>query len=150
MAQSLSRIYIHIIFSTYGRVNCLSPSVMPQLWKYLAGVCQAVNCLPVKIGGTGDHVHILCELSRDITIQNLVRDLKSSSSKWLSSAVPDVQYFNWQKGYGAFSINPSEKSVVVNYIENQYEHHRSRSFQEEFMIFLKKYEADYNEKYLWD
>ena len=87
MSQSFSDIYVHIVFSTYGRVKCLSPSLAPQIWKYLAGICHVLNCPALEIGGTDDHVHILCKLSNDITVQDLVKKLKSSSSKWLKKTV---------------------------------------------------------------
>ena len=150
MAQSLSHIYVHIVFSTYKREKWLDSVLTVRLWEYLATLCNSLNCNPVKIGGTDDHVHILCELSREITIRDLVSKLKTTSSKWIKKTFPDLYYFQWQGGYGIFSINPSEKAVVVDYIANQKKHHNKFTFQEELTFFLKKYGVDYNEKFLWD
>ena len=150
MSQSFSDIYVHIVFSTYGRVKCLSPSLAPQIWKYLAGICHALNCPALEIGGTDDHVHILCKLSNDITVQDLVKKLKSSSSKWLKKNSPEILYFNWQRGYGTFSVSSSNKGIVASYINNQHHHHRAISFEEELITLLKKCNIEYDEKYLWD
>ena len=150
MTQSLSHIYVHIIFSTYNREKLLDPTLAARLWEYLASLCSSSNCTPVKIGGTDDHVHILCELSREITVRDLISKLKTASSKWIKNTVPDLYYFRWQGGYGVFSINPSEKTIVIDYIANQKKHHNKFSFQEELTSFLKKYGVDYNEKFLWE
>ena len=149
MAQSLSHIYVHIIFTTCNREKLLDSSLAARLWEYLASVCLAYQCPPVKIGGTDDHVHVLCELSTKISVQDLVSKLKISSSKWIKNAVPELYYFRWQGGYGAFSINPAEISVVVDYIAKQKIHHKKFTFQEEYIAFLKKYNVDYDEKVLW-
>ena len=150
MAQSLSNIYIHIIFSTCNREKFLEPSFNPSLWNYLAVTCQSLKCTPIKIGGAEDHVHILCELSRDVTVMDLIKKLKTHSSRWLKSVCPNMPYFQWQSGYGVFSINSSERTFVIDYIDKQEEHHKACSFKDEFMAFLKKYNVRYDEKYLWN
>lgn len=150
MPQSLADLYVHIVFSTYGRVKCLSPSVTPHLWKYLAGICNGLNCPTLEIGGTDDHVHILCKLAKDITVQDLIRNLKASSSKWLKSTRPEIEYFNWQKGYGAFTVSSSQKGIVAAYISNQYNHHKTITFKEELIKLLNKCGIEYDEKFLWD
>lgn len=151
MPQTLSCIYVHIIFSTNKREKLFDDDSAERLWAYIAGICKTESCDPVIIGGSDDHVHILCKLSRDICIKDLVSKLKTSTSKWLKQTYPVAMHnFHWQRGYGIFSINPVEKSIVVEYIANQKEHHKYRSFQEEFLIFLKKYDVSYDEEYLWD
>ena len=150
MAQSFSSVYLHLVFSTKNRVPCIIPELHSRLWAYLGGICRGLHCTPVQIGGTSDHVHILCLLSRDIAVQNLVAKVKAESSKWIKRQNPPVPDFHWQTGYGIFSVNPKERGAVIEYIINQEEHHRSRTFQEEFLLFLKKYDISYNEQYLWD
>ena len=150
MAQSLVRNYLHVIFSTKNRVPLIIPSVEEELYKYLGGICNNLECLPVKIGGHVDHVHILCLLSKKIALIKLLEELKSSSSKWIKSKDEKLKSFYWQNGYGAFSVNPSEIDVVNHYIGNQHEHHRKKTFQDEYRAFLKKYKVVYDEKYVWD
>jgi REP element-mobilizing transposase RayT len=150
MAQSLVRNYMHIIFSTKNRVPLIIPSVEEELYKYLGGICSNLDCLPVKIGGYADHVHILCLLSKKIALIKFLEELKSSSSKWIKSKDEKLKGFYWQSGYGAFSVNPSEIDVVNQYIANQHEHHRKKTFQDEYRTFLQKYKVEYNEKYVWD
>jgi REP element-mobilizing transposase RayT len=150
MPQSLNRIYIHIVFSTKNRVPLISDEIKDDLFNYLGGVCKNLECNPIQVGGYRDHVHILCVLSKKITLIKLLEELKSSSSKWIKTR--DVKYANfyWQSGYGAFSVNPTEIEVVVNYIQKQEEHHQVKGFQEEYRAFLKKYNVQYNEEYVWD
>lgn len=150
MAQSFSSVYIHLVFSTKNRIPCLDPELCSRLWSYLGGTCRSMGCNPVQVGGTSDHVHILCVLARDTAIQNFVAKIKAESSKWVKCQKPLTADFHWQTGYGVFSVNPKERQAVVQYIADQKEHHRNRTFQEEFVMFLKKYDIAYDEKYLWD
>ena len=150
MPQSLSSIYIHLVFSTKNRIPLITPEMRPRLWAYLGGICNALRCLPVQVGGTDDHVHILCVLSRDVTVKDLVAKIKADSSRWIKNQSPPIPDFYWQTGYGAFSVNPQESHAAVQYIADQSEHHKKRSFQEEFLLFLKKYNIEYDEKHLWD
>ncbi|WP_294301881.1 IS200/IS605 family transposase [uncultured Chryseobacterium sp.] len=150
MPQSLNKIYIHIVFSTKNRAPLISDEIKDDLFKYLGGICKNLECSPIQVGGYRDHVHILCMLSKKITLIKLLEELKSSSSKWIKTL--DVKYANfyWQSGYGAFSVNPTEIEVVTNYIQKQEEHHQVKGFQEEYRAFLKKYNIEYNEEYVWD
>ena len=150
MAQSLSSIYVHIIFSTKQRISFLNPAIRCRVWQYIGGVCNKIGCPPVKIGGTDDHVHILCKLSSNIALQTLVTKIKADSSKWIKNISLEYHDFYWQSGYGAFSVNPQECEVVVEYIANQEHHHLKRDFCDEFRLFLKKYEMEYDERYLWN
>lgn len=150
MAQSLSLVIVHIIFSTKGRFPCLDPSTRPHLHAYLATVARNSRCEGYRVGGTGDHVHLAVRLSRTTAIAGLVEELKTSSSKWLKRQRPELGRFAWQRGYGAFSVGRDELEAVVAYIDGQEEHHKVRTFQEEYLEFLKKYGVEYDERYVWD
>ncbi|GHT17636.1 hypothetical protein FACS189429_2150 [Bacteroidia bacterium] len=149
MAQSLSKVYVHITFSTKNRYPFIDNQIKEELWTYLGGVCKALECNPICVGGHRDHVHICCLLSKKITQIKLLEEVKKESSKWIKTKGKQYEKFYWQDGYGIFSVNPSEIETVVEYIENQEEHHRKRTFQEELLAFLKKYNVEYDERYLW-
>ena len=150
MGQSLVKNYIHIVFSTKYRQPIITPAIEKDLYNYLGGICNALECFPVKIGGYTDHVHVLCLLSKKITLIKLMEKLKSHSSKWIKTKEDALKDFYWQDGYGAFSINSKDIDVVKSYIENQREHHKQKTFQDEYRGFLKKYRVDYDERYVWD
>lgn len=150
MPQSLVKNYLHIIFSTKYRQSLILPEIEGELFNYLGGICKNLECNPVLVGGHKDHIHILCLLSQKITLMKLIEEVKSHSSKWIKTKGDKYHNFYWQNGYGAFSVNPSEIDIVREYIANQEEHHRRRTFQEEYLAFLKKYNVDYDERYLWD
>jgi putative transposase len=150
MAQSLSRIIVHIVFSTKDRAKLILPEFSADLYGYIAGICKTVKSHPFKIGGTENHVHIACSLPRTISVSNLLEEIKSGSSKWMKSKSPRCSLFAWQAGYGAFSYSPAQLPILINYIENQGEHHRTKSFEEEMVELLKLYDVEYDERYLWD
>ena len=150
MGQSLVKNYIHIVFSTKHRQSLILPSIETELYSYLGGICNNLECQVVKVGGYKDHIHLLCLLSKKIALMKLVEQLKSNSSKWIKTKGNEFKNFYWQDGYGAFSVNPSEVEIVINYIANQKEHHCKKTFQDEYKAFLKKYEVSYDERYVWD
>ncbi|MBP1618348.1 MAG: tnpA [Bacteroidetes bacterium] len=150
MGQSLVKNYIHIVFSTKYRAPMIYPPYESELHHYLGGVCKNLECLPIKIGGYTDHIQILCMLSKKISLMKLVEEIKSHSSKWFKTKNESLRNFYWQDGYGAFSVNPSEVDTVIAYIENQHEHHSKKTFQDEYRAFLKKYQVEYDEKYVWE
>lgn len=150
MGQSLVNNYLHIIFSTKNRQPLIQPPVEAELHTYLGGVCNKLESQVIKVGGYTDHVHILCMLSRKIALMKLLEEVKSHSSKWMKTKGDAYRNFYWQEGYGAFSVNPSEVETAVGYIANQHEHHRKKTFQEEYLAFLKKYKVAYDERYIWD
>ncbi len=150
MPQSLSRVYTHITFSTKNRENRIDSEIEKRLFEYLGGICKGLEYNPVKIGGYKNHVHILCLLSRQVTQSELLEKLKKESSKWIKTIDGKYKDFYWQRGYGIFSVNPSETEVVIEYITNQVEHHKVKTFEEEYRAFLKKYGIVYDEKYVWD
>jgi REP-associated tyrosine transposase len=150
MPQSLSYLLIHIVFSTKDRVPLLDSAVRPDLFAYLATVARNANCECYRVGGVADHVHLAIRLSRTITIGALAEELKTSSSKWPKTRSPALAQFAWQNGYGAFSVGPSDLGSLRAYIDSQEEHHKARTFQEEYRAFLKRYGVDFDERYVWD
>ena len=150
MSQSLSKVYVHITFSTKNRYPFIDEAIEQQLWAYLGGICKALECNPVRVGGYNDHVHICCVLSKKIAQTKLLEEVKKESSKWIKTKGKQYEKFYWQDGYGIFSVNPSEIEKVIEYINSQREHHKKKTFQEELTAFLKKYNVEYDERYLWD
>jgi REP element-mobilizing transposase RayT len=150
MPQSLSKVYIHLTFCTKNRYPFIDDGIKNDLWEYLGGICRGLECHPVRVGGHDDHVHICCTLSKKITQIKFIEEVKKQSSKWIKTKGERYSKFYWQDGYGIFSVNPSEIDVVIEYINNQAEHHRKRSFRDELLSFLKKYGVEYDELYLWD
>ena len=142
MPQSLSKVWTHLIFSTKGRYPFLSePSFRNHLHAYLAAILKANHCPTLIVGGVSDHVHALFVLSKNHSIADVVYELKRSSSKWAKTQDATLKEFHWQSGYGAFSVSESHVDAVRKYIERQEQHHRRRSFEEEFREFLKEVQA---------
>ncbi len=150
MPQSLSLVVIHVIFSTKERRALLDAATRPKLHAYLATVARNAGCECYRAGGVADHVHLALRLSRTITIAGLVENLKTASSKWLKSQSPGLAAFSWQRGYGCFSVGPTDLESLLAYIDRQEEHHRKRTFEDELRMFLKKYGVEHDEVYLWD
>ncbi|GAK60929.1 transposase [Candidatus Vecturithrix granuli] len=150
MGQSLVKNYIHIVFSTKQRQPLIHASIEQELHAYLGGICNRLECQIITIGGYTDHVHLLCMLSKKIALMKLLEEVKSHSSKWIKTKGEALRNFYWQDGYGAFSVNPTEVEVAVQYIARQKEHHARWTFQEEYRVFLKKYHVEYDERYVWD
>jgi len=150
MSQSLAKNYVHIIFSTKLREPFIKEPVEQELHAYIGGICKNLECQPLKVGGYTDHIHILCMLSKKIALMKLLEEVKSHSSKWIKTMGDAYSGFYWQDGYGAFSVSPSEVDDVIHYIENQRQHHRSKNFQDEYRLLLRKYKTDYDERYIWD
>lgn len=150
MSQSLVKNYVHIVFSTKNRQPLIMLQHADNLYQYIAGICTNLECHALKIGGYNDHVHILCLLSKNIALVDLIEDIKARSSKWIKTKEASLVNFYWQHGYGAFSVTPSQIGIVSEYIANQQEHHQQKTFQDEYRSFLKKYKVDYDERYVWD
>ncbi len=149
MPQSLSKILVHLVFSTKHREPLIPVIIRPRLHAYIAGILDNLNSPSLQTGGVADHVHILCALSRTISPAELLEEVKKSSSKWMK-ADGGVPAFSWQAGYGAFSIGESQADDVIHYIRNQEEHHRKVTFQDEFRRFLNRYRVAYDERHVWD
>jgi len=150
MAQSLSNILLHIVFSTKHRRPLIDTTVEPELFAYLAKACNTLDCPSHAIGGTGDHVHIACSLSRTVTVGKLIQELKQDCSKWIKTKGRPYGDFAWQNGYGAFSIGQSQLPNLRRYIANQREHHKRLTFQDEYRELLKRYDVQFDEQYVWD
>jgi putative transposase len=150
MPQSLSLVILHVIFSTKDRRPLIDSVTRPKLHAYLATVARNADCEAYRVGGVADHVHLAIRLSRTITIAKLVEELKTSSSKWLKTQSRDLSAFSWQRGYGCFSVGPCDLDSLCTYIDNQEKHHETRTFQDEFRMFLKKYGVEYEDAYVWD
>lgn len=148
MPQSLSLLVIHVIFSTKDRRPVLGTEILPELFAYLATVSRNAGCECYRVGGVADHVHLAIRLSRTKSVAEIVEDLKGASSRWLKTKGFDD--FAWQRGYAAFSVGPTDSDALVEYIASQEEHHRKRSFQDEFRAFLKRYGVEFDEQYVWD
>lgn len=150
MPQSLARILVHVVFSTKHRQPLIKPEIEDELFKYLCGILREHESPAFNINGTEDHVHILISLSRKIALSDLLEEVKKSSSKWIKTKGPEYKNFYWQNGFGAFSIGESGMPALKKYIAEQKEHHREKTFQEEFREFLKLYNIEYDERYVWD
>lgn len=150
MGQTLIKNYIHIVFSTKNRKPLITEEIEEELFAYIVGICNNLECYSVQVGGYLNHIHILCHLSKKITLSKLVETVKANSSKWIKTKGKEFQDFYWQNGFGAFSVGYKNVDPVLNYIANQKEHHRKKEFQDEFRTILKKYEVEFDERYVWD
>jgi putative transposase len=132
MPKSLSNTIIHIIFSTKKQEDLISPGIEPKLHGYISTICENNKCSTIKIGGTQNHIHIACLLSKNISISKLVRTIKVESSNWLKSKDKTLKDFTWQGGYGAFYTDTTHLSTLVEYIKNQKEYHDEKSYEQEY------------------
>lgn len=150
MPQALAKIYLHLIFSTKNREHSLRDDIRADLHSYMGGILNGLGCAPIEINTEPDHAHVLFEVSRTETVSNVVGQLKKSSNDWLRNRDQKFRDFYWQGGYGIFSVSQSAIQEVRQYICNQREHHKHVSFQDEFRAFLKRYEMQFDERYVWD
>ena len=151
MPQSLTAVYLHLVFSTTNRIPYLrDQQIRDEMHAYLGGVSNKLGAPALLIGGTDDHVHALCRLGRALTLADWVKELKRASSLWIKKHTADQQEFAWQSGYGMFSVSASNIEAVKTYIGHQVEHHRKQTFQEEFRLLLKKHGITWDERYLWE
>jgi len=149
MGQSLSKVLIHLVFSTKNRAPMLPPTPYGALHAYAQGIFKSQKCHMIEMNNVADHVHISFELHRTEALSDVVMHVKKGTSRWLKEQSLDFKDFDWQEGYGAFSIGRSQRDDLVDYIRKQQERHRRVSFQEEFRDFLKSYEVEYDERYVW-
>ena len=150
MANTFSLLNIHYVFSTKERVPVLTPDIRERLWPYMGGIAKRNGIVPKCIGGVADHAHLLLALPTTMAIAKAVQLIKAGSSGWIRESFPNLRNFAWQQGYGAFSVGISQIPETVHYIEQQFEHHRTRTFKEEYLSFLKRHGGNLDEKYLWD
>ena len=150
MPQSLSKVILHIIFSTKNREPWLESNVRPRVHAYLATICRDLGGEAFRTGGVSDHVHIVTTLPRALSQAQMIERIKKASSKWIKALDARYRGFFWQRGYGAFSVSLSQLDPVLQYIEAQQEHHRARTFQEEYRELLRRHGVDFDERYVWD
>ena len=150
MPQSLSSILIHLVFSTKNREPFITEGIEPELHPYLAKTFRELKSPSLAINGTSDHLHILFSLARTMVIADIVQAVKTESSKWIKTNGAEFRNFQWQRGYGAFSVGQSQVAEVKRYIARQKIQHQRISFQEEYRKFLRSYGIPYDERYVWD
>jgi REP element-mobilizing transposase RayT len=150
MAHSFVSALFHCVFSVKGRRRLITPDLQERLWPYMGGIARENGMTAMTIGGVEDHVHLLLAVPSTVSIAKAIQLIKGRSSKWVHETFPQHQYFSWQEGYGAFSIGISQVDRTVAYIRSQAEHHRKKTFQEEFREILKKHGVEYDERYIWD
>jgi putative transposase len=141
--------YFHCIFATKERRPLITPPLQERLYPYIGGIARENELKLLEIGGVADHIHLLLSLPATISISKALQLVKGGSSKWIHDTFPEHRLFAWQEKYGAFTVSVSQLENVVEYIRNQEEHHRKRTFEEEFKALLKNHRIDYNEEYLW-
>ena len=149
MAQSLAQVYIHLVFHTKYSSVTIREEDLPKLFAYIDGIIVNKNAMVIQIDGVPNHIHILCTLSRTISLADFVEDIKKCSSKWIKTIAPYYSQFAWQGGYAVFSVSASVVEKVKAYVQNQKEHHRKKTFQEEYEAFLKAYHIEYNPEYVF-
>ena len=150
MAHTFTNLLTHVIFSTKDRTPSINVELKPQLFAYMGGIVRECKGVALTVNGIADHVHLLLRLPPTISLAEIMRVLKTNSSRWVHEKWPLHSAFGWQAGYGAFSVSQSNVSAVLHYITNQEEHHRKVSFQEEFIAYLRRHGIEYDERYIWE
>jgi REP element-mobilizing transposase RayT len=151
VAQSLVQIYVHLVYSTKDRQPFFRDKAFrKRVQGYLRGICDNQQSPSIRVGGVEDHVHILCRLGKTLDVAALIRELKRDSTKWIKEENSRLADFHWQNGYGAFSVSPSHVPGLCEYIDNQEEHHRRETYQDEFRRLCRKYGMEIDERYAWD
>jgi len=149
MSQSLSKLYVHLIFHTKNSQDVLRKEDRNALFAYIGTIIKDNESIPILINGVEDHIHILCVMSKNISLAKLTEEIKRHSSRWIKTLDPYYSQFCWQGGYAGFSVSQSLHEKTKDYIHNQEEHHKKMTFKEELILFLKEYGIDYDERYLW-
>ncbi len=150
MPQSLARLPIHLVFSTKNRQRVLTDAIREDMHAYMATVLENLGCHAHLINSVEDHVHVLFELSRTVAVSQAVEEVKKASSKWLKTQGAALGGFAWQAGYGAFAVSESNVPAVRQYVADQREHHRAKTFQEEYRAFMARHRVAFDERYVWD
>jgi putative transposase len=150
MANTYSQIYLQVVFAVKGRKSLIQSEWEDELYKYMCGVVNGKKEKVYAIGGVSDHIHILISIKPNILLSDLVRDIKCNSSKWINERQYVIGKFQWQQGFGAFSYTHWHLDTIINYINNQEEHHKKKSFRDEYLEFLEQFYIEYDEKYLFE
>ena len=149
MSHTFYKHYYHLIWSTKERQHLILDEYKERIFEFLGGSLKAAGCASLQAGGVKDHVHILARIPSKYAVADIVRDIKIASSKWINASLPKSKGFSWQEGYGSFSVSKSLTDAVENYILNQEQHHKVKSFREEFIELLDLHEVEYDVNYLW-
>ncbi len=150
MSQSLIDIPLHLVFSTKERTPWIQPDIEEELYQFISGVCRNIGCTVIKINGVEDHIHVLAQLGRSMSISKLISEMKSNSSRWIKSKGDHYRDFSWQGVYGGFAVSRRNIESANKYLSLQKEHHKTITFKEEFLAMLKQAQVPYDEKFLWD
>ena len=149
MGHTYTNLLVHCVFSTLNREPLLRRDVRDRVWQFIGGIARENNMHALQVGGYTDHVHVLLSIRANQTVSKAMQEIKSGSSSFIHQQWRDLRGFAWQEGYGAFSVSESSREDVVQYIANQEEHHKTKTFQEEYVAFLKKNAIEYDERYVW-
>ena len=150
MANTYTSLHYHIVFSTKNRERWITPDIEQRIWAYLGGIAKENKMTPIQIGGIEDHIHILLGAPATLAPSKIAQLIKGGSSAWIHDTFPKMRGFAWQDGYGAFTVSKSNVPDIRTYVQNQREHHRTKTFQEEYIALLQRHEIEYDERYLWD
>jgi len=146
--HTFTSILVHCVWATKDREPYLTSDLRGRLWPYLSGIARENKMKALAIGGASDHVHLLISIPPTLAVSKAVQLLKGNSSKWIHETFPKLRAFEWQEGYGAFSIGISALDATIAYVRNQTEHHRTRTFREEFIAMLRRHSLDHDERML--
>lgn len=149
MPQSFVCLNCHLVFSTKNRVPLIDPDLAPRLYGYTGGILDKMGGRLVAAGGMPDHVHLIVSLGKQMSVADTLRVIKANTSRWIHQTASNLRHFGWQAGYGAFAVSHSNLDEVKRYIANQQEHHRVRTFKEEFLALLRRHNIEYDERYIW-
>lgn len=149
MPHSYCSCHMHCVFSTKDRRRIISPDLQLSLWPYMGGIAREHKMKALAIGGVADHVHLLLSIPSTLSVAKGIQLIKGGASKWVHDTFPSYRHFEWQEGYGAFSVSISHVQETISYINAQETHHQKRGFKEEFVAFLKKHRIEYDERYVW-
>ena len=148
MSQSFVQFYVHIVFHTKNNVKFIREENADDLYSYIGGILRNLKSIPLQIGGTSDHIHVLCTLPKTMSLADLVEEIKKSSSKWIKTKGTKLSNFYWQGGYGGFSVGHSQVGRVTQYIKNQKQHHTMVTYLDEYKKLLDEYGIEYEDRYL--
>jgi putative transposase len=150
MPSTHANLLYHLVFSTKCRIPLITSNLQEELYRYIGGIIRGEGGVLLEIGGIEDHIHILTKLKPSIAVSEITARIKGNSSKWANETKMKMRKFGWQEGYGAFSVSESQVPRLAKYIQSQQEHHRTKTFQEEYVALLRKHRIEYEERYLWD